>query len=448
MKKRERITDLTVGSTPKLLILFALPTLLSNLFQQFYILADTAIAGHILGDNALVAIGSSSSINSLVFTFAFGLNGGFGIIFAQCFGAKKENDLNKAVAKALCINVLVSLFICAFSLAFIKPILALMNTPNSLIGDAYSYIIIILCGSVISMLYNLESTILRSLGDSKTPVYFLIFSSVLNIGLDFLFVKYLKTGVKGAALATVISQMFATILCTVVLKKGYKIVKISKEHFARDKAMLKRLVSAGMTMALMNSIFSIGTLVMQRSINSLGEVVIASHYASRRIAEIFMAPLVTLGTACSTFVGQNFGAKRYERIKEGIKWSMIFAFVFSILAFVLLFFFGTDFAGFITGTKNPNILSNVKMFLQINAPFYFVLGTLFILRFSIQSVNKKTPPLVSSSMELVFKILAATVFIPLWGYIGACIAEPISWCLGAVYLLFTFKNTLKTINKK
>lgn len=445
MRKQGRITDLTVGSTPKLLILFALPTLLSNLFQQFYTLADTAIAGHILGDNALVAIGSSSSINSLVFTFAFGLNGGFGIVFSQCFGAKKENDLNKAIAKALGINLIVSLSICAFSLLFIKPILALMNTPTALIDDAYSYIIIILCGSVISMLYNLESTILRSLGDSKTPVYFLIFSSLLNIALDFLFVKYLGVGVKGAALATVISQAFSTILCFVVIKSGYKIVSISREHFLRDRAMLSRLISAGMTMALMNSIFSIGTLVMQRSINALGEVVIASHYASRKVAEIFMAPLVTLGTSCSTFVGQNYGAKRYDRIKEGIRWSMIFAFVFSIFAFALLFFFGTRFAGIITGTKSDAVLSNVQMFLRINAPFYFVLGTLFILRFSIQSVDRKTPPLISSSMELGSKILAAFVFIPLWGYVGACIAEPISWCLGAIYLLFTFRGTLKRI---
>lgn len=448
MKKHERITDLTVGGTPKLLLLFALPTLLSNLFQQFYTLADTAIAGHILGDDALVAIGSSSSINSLIFTFAFGLNGGFGIIFAQCFGAKKENDLNKAIAKALSINIIVSLSICILSLMFIKPILALMKTPTALINDAYSYIIIILCGSIISMLYNLESTILRSLGDSKTPVYFLIFSSLLNIGLDFVFVKFLNTGVKGTALATVISQAFATVLCSIVLKRGYKIVSIKKEHFSSDKAMLSRLLSAGMTMALMNSIFSIGTLVMQRSINALGEVVIASHYASRKIAEIFMAPLVTLGTACSTFVGQNYGAKKYGRIKEGIRWSMIFAFSFSIIAFVLLFFFGTRFAGIVTGTKSPEVLANVRMFLRINAPFYFVLGTLFILRFSIQSVDRKTPPLISSSMELGSKILAAFVFIPLWGYVGACIAEPISWCLGAIYLLFTFKSALnKIINK-
>lgn len=445
MKNSRRITDLTVGSTPKLLILFALPTLLSNLFQQFYTLADTAIAGHILGDDALVAIGSSSSINSLVFTFAFGLNGGFGIVFAQCFGAKRDNDLNKAIAKALGINLVVSLSICAFSLAFIKPILALMNTPTALINDAYSYIIIILCGSVVSMMYNLESTILRSLGDSRTPVYFLIFSSVLNIALDFVFVKYLGVGVKGAAMATVIAQLFATILCAIVIKRGYRIVNIKKEHFLRDRKMLSRLLSAGLTMALMNSIFSIGTLVMQRSINALGEIVIASHYASRKVAEIFMAPLVTLGTSCSTFVGQNYGAKKYDRIKEGIRWSMIFAFVFSILAFVILFFVGTQLAGIITGTKNPEVLSNVRMFLRINAPFYFVLGTLFILRFSIQSVDRRTPPLVSSSMELGSKILAAFVFIPLWGYVGACIAEPISWCLGAIYLLFTFRSTLKKI---
>lgn len=446
MRKNSKITDLTVGSTWKLLLLFALPTLMCNLFQQFYNLADTAIAGHILGDNALVAIGASTSINSLVFTFAMGLNGGFGIVFAQCFGAKNYDELNKAIAKSLGINIIVSTFICVLSLVCIKPVLVMMNTPEALINDAYSYIIIILCGAYVSMLYNLESTILRSLGDSRTPLYFLIFASLLNICLDIVFIKYIGLGVMGTALATVISQLLASVLCFVVIKKNYKIIHINKSHFLRDRGMLSRLISAGLTMALMNSIFSIGSLIMQRSINALGETIIASHFASRKIAEIFMSPLITIGTSCSTFVGQNYGAKKYDRIKQGIRVSALYALGFSVVAFFVLFFFGGRFAGIITGTENADVIANAQMYLRINAPFYFVLGMLFVLRFSIQSVDRKTPPLVSSSMELGTKVLAAFVLIPSFGYIGACVAEPISWCLGAVYLLFTFRSTLKNIN--
>lgn len=447
MKNRGKINDLTVGSTWKLLLLFAFPTLLSNLFQQFYNIADTAIAGHILGDNALVAIGASSSINSLVFTFAFGLNGGFGIIFAQCFGAKKYDEMNKAIAKSIGINLIVSVFVCVFSLAFIRSILVAMNTPLSLVDDAYSYIIIVLCGCVISMLYNLESTILRSLGDSRTPLYFLIFASIINIVLDIVLIKYLHFGVKGTALATLFSQTIATLLCYVVIKKNYKIISVKKEYFVGDWGIFKHLLSAGMTMALMNSIFSIGSLIMQRSINSLGETIIAAHYASRRLAEIFMSPLITIGTACSTFVGQNFGAKKYGRIRQGLKWSCIYAFAFSVVAFCVLFFFGGRLATAVTGTSNADVVANTQLYLRINAPFYFVLGLLFVLRFSIQSVNKKVPPLISSSMELGTKLLAAFVMIPLWGYFGACVAEPISWCLGSVYLLFVFKKALNNLGE-
>lgn len=446
MKKNGKVTDLTVGSTWRLLLLFALPTLMCNLFQQFYNLADTAIAGHILGDNALVAIGASSSVYSLIFTFAMGLNGGFGIVFAQCFGAKDYDELNKAIAKSLGINIIVSTYICVFSLAFIKPVLAMMNTPTALIDDAYGYIIIILCGAYVAMLYNLESTILRSLGDSRTPLYFLIFSSLINICLDIVFIKYVGLGVKGAALATVIAQLLSSILCFVVIKRNFKIIKLKKSHFLPDRSMLSRLFSAGMTMALMNSIFSIGSLIMQRSINALGETIIASHFASRKIAEIFMSPLITIGTACSTFVGQNYGAKKYDRIKQGIRWSAIYALVFSVVAFFVLFFAGGRLAGLVTGTQNAEVIKNASMYLRINAPFYFVLGMLFVLRFSIQSVDRRTPPLISSSMELGTKLLAAFLLIPTFGYIGACVAEPISWCLGAVYLLFTFRSTLKKIN--
>lgn len=241
MKKNGKVTDLTVGSTWRLLLLFALPTLMCNLFQQFYNLADTAIAGHILGDNALVAIGASSSVYSLIFTFAMGLNGGFGIVFAQCFGAKDYDELNKAIAKSLGINIIVSTFICVFSLAFIKPVLVMMNTPSALIDDAYGYIIIILCGAYVAMLYNLESTILRSLGDSRTPLYFLIFSSLINICLDIVFIKYVGLGVKRAALATVIAQLLSSILCFVVIKRNFKIIKLKKSHFLRDRSMLSRL---------------------------------------------------------------------------------------------------------------------------------------------------------------------------------------------------------------
>ena len=438
--------DLTQGNVAKLLLFFAFPTLLSNVFQQFYNLADTAIAGHILGDNALVAIGASSTVNSLVLSFAWGLNGGFGIIIAQCFGAKDFKKLKKSVAISLSINVLFSLIVCIFSIFMSRPMLQALNTPAARLNEANSYISVILVFIIVPMLYNLEAVILRSLGDSKTPLYFLIFSSVLNIILDYVLIKFTQMGVKGAAVATVLAQLLSVILCFVVILKNFKIIRLKKNDFHFSASLFKNMMSAGMAMAVMNSIFSIGSIIMQGSINALGEDVIAAHLGSRKVAEMFMQPLVTIGTACSTFVGQNYGALKIGRIKASIKYSTIYSLIWSVFTFFILWFFGGQIARLVTGSASHVVFDNTQMYLRINAPFYFVLGLLFTLRFSIQSVDRKMPPIISSSMELASKIAAAYLFIPLWGYLGACIAEPLSWTLGALYLLFVFKKEFKRLD--
>lgn len=438
--------DLTQGNVAKLLLFFAFPTLLSNVFQQFYNLADTAIAGHILGDNALVAIGASSTVNSLVLSFAWGLNGGFGIIIAQCFGAKDFKKLKKSVAISLSINVLFSLIVCIFGIFMSLPMLQALNTPAARLNEANSYISVILVFIIVPMLYNLEAVILRSLGDSKTPLYFLIFSSVLNIILDYVLIKFTQMGVKGAAVATVLAQLLSVILCFVVILKNFKIIRLKKNDFHFSASLFKNMMSAGMAMAVMNSIFSIGSIIMQGSINALGEDIIAAHLGSRKVAEMFMQPLVTIGTACSTFVGQNYGALKIGRIKASIKYSTIYSLIWSVFTFFILWFFGGQIARLVTGSASQVVFDNTQMYLRINAPFYFVLGLLFTLRFSIQSVDRKMPPIISSSMELVSKIAAAYLFIPLWGYLGACIAEPLSWTLGAIYLLFVFKKEFKRLD--
>lgn len=438
--------DLTQGNVAKLLLFFAFPTLLSNVFQQFYNLADTAIAGHILGDNALVAIGASSTVNSLVLSFAWGLNGGFGIIIAQCFGAKDFKKLKKSVAISLSINVLFSLIVCIFGIFMSRPMLQALNTPAARLNEANSYISVILVFIIVPMLYNLEAVILRSLGDSKTPLYFLIFSSVLNIILDYVLIKFTQMGVKGAAVATVLAQLLSVILCFVVILKNFKIIRLKKNDFHFSASLFKNMMSAGMAMAVMNSIFSIGSIIMQGSINALGEDIIAAHLGSRKVVEMFMQPLVTIGTACSTFVGQNYGALKIGRIKASIKYSTIYSLIWSVFTFFILWFFGGQIARLVTGSASQVVFDNTQMYLRINAPFYFVLGLLFTLRFSIQSVDRKMPPIISSSMELASKIAAAYLFIPLWGYLGACIAEPLSWTLGAIYLLFVFKKEFKRLD--
>lgn len=443
-----KVQDFTRGNLKKQLLLFALPIFLGNMFQQFYNIADTAIAGHLLGDGALSAIGATAPLNNLILLVAFGLNGGFGIVISQLFGEKNFERLKRAFAQSLLFVLGFSLLVAALSPFLIDPCLRLLNTPKENYGEARSYIYILLLFVIVTMLYNLEATVLRSLGDSKTPLCFVIISSGINIFLDWFFIAKLFLGVKGAAAATVIAQGISCILCAVVILKNYKIIRISKNSFSKDTALSKQMLSAGLAMGMMNSIFSLGSLVLQSAVNSLGSQYIAAGLASRKISDVYMQPLITLGTSCSTVVGQNYGAGEDRRIGNAVKYSTVYSAVWSVFCLVTSFAFGKYFVLWMTGTEDSLIISNAVMYLKINTPFYCALGLLFNLRFSIQSVNAKIPPLVSSFMELAMKVTAAFVLIPKFGYAGACVAEPVSWVLGAVFLIFAFRTAYKKAKKQ
>lgn len=434
------VQDFTKGNIKKQLLIFALPILLGNIFQQFYNIADTAIAGHLLGDSALSAIGATTTINSLILLVAFGLNGGFGIIIARSFGEKDFEKLKRSFAQSLIFTFAFSLIIAVITPFLINPVLRVMNTPKEIFEEAHSYIFVLLTFVIVTMLYNLEATVLRSLGDSKTPLYFVILCSFLNVFLDWLFIAKFSLGVRGAAVATVISQGVSCILCAVVIMKNFKIIRLSKESFKKDFALAKDMLSAGLAMGMMNSIFSIGSIVLQASVNSLGSGIIAAQLASRKISDVYMQPLVTIGTSCSTVVSQNYGAGETKRIWQTIKYGTVYSAVWSLFCLVTCYAFGKFFIVGITGTEDLEIINNAVMYLKVNTPFYIFLGLLFNLRFSIQSINSKLPPLISSFMELGSKVLAAFVLIPKIGYMGACVAEPISWVLGGIFLIFAFKS--------
>lgn len=434
------IQDFTKGSIKKQLLIFSLPILLGNIFQQFYNIADTAIAGYLLGSDALSAIGATAPINSLILMIAFGLNGGFGIIIARSFGEKDFEKLKRAFAQSLIFVFAFSLIIGVLSPIVLNAVLKAMNTPDVIFKEARSYILILLMFVIVTMLYNLEATVLRSLGDSKTPLYFVIVSSFINIGLDWMFISTFKMGVRGAAAATVIAQGISCILCAIVIMKKFKIVKLTKESFRKDFTLARSMLSAGLAMSMMNSIFSIGSIILQAAVNSLGTQIIAAQLAARKISEVYMQPLVTVGTSCSTIVSQNYGAGKAKRIGQTIKYGTLYSTVWAVFAFITTYLFGKFFIVGITGTEDSFIIDNALMYIKINTPFYCMLGLLFNLRFSIQSINAKIPPLISSAMELASKIIAAFFLIPVYGYLGACVAEPISWVLGAVFLVFAFKR--------
>lgn len=440
--------DMTKGSVTKSILLFALPIFLGNIFQQAYNLADTAIAGHFLGDDALSAIGASSSLFSFLMYFIGGLNGGFSLIIARLFGEKNDEKLKDSIAATVVMNVLLSLAAVAISLVALKPMLVLLKTPDEIMPDAFSYILTVYLGAGVMACYNAQANLLRALGNSVTPIVFLVVSSVCNIGLDVLFIKGFNLGVMGAGLATVVSQFISCVLCQISIVKSYRRYKTTKENYiAFDKLLYKEMFSAGITMAMMNCIFAIGSLILQGAINGLGKAVIAGHLAARKIVEFFMQPMITVSTACSTFVSQNFGAKNMARIKKAVTSSITAELVMSAIFIALVYAFCVPMIGFVTSTKNDEIVQTAKTYLYINMPFFPSLGILYVMRTSIQGIGKRVAPLVSSSIELLSKVFAVAFVAKPFGYKGIACAEPVSWLLCAIFITISFVSAFKQIDK-
>lgn len=439
--------DMTVGSVTGAIIAFSLPILFGNLFQQAYNLADTAIAGHFLGDDALSAIGATSSLFNFLMYFIGGLNGGFSLIIAKSFGSRNDEKIKKCIAATVVFNAVLTVIAMLFALTLIKPVLHLINTPDAVFDDAYKYVFIVFMGTAATACYNAQANLLRALGNSFTPIVFLIISTILNIFLDIVFIAKFNLGVMGASLATVIAQGVSCILCAVTIKINYKRFSTDKNSYRFDKALYGEMFYAGITMALMNCIFAIGSLILQGAINSLGKSVIAAHLGARKIVEIFMQPMITVSTACATFISQNYGAGKVDRIKKAIKVSISAELIMSVVFTAIVYLLATPMIRLVTDTQNEFIIATAKKYLFINLPFYVFLGILYVLRTSIQSIGRRVPPLISSAIELVTKCICAFALTGVLGYTGVCIAEPVSWTLGALLLIFSFSKAVKSLSK-
>ena len=314
-----RVMDMTQGNPVKLILAFAVPLFIGNIFQQIYSMVDTAVAGYCLGDGAIAAIGATSSLYALLIDFASGLNSGCAIVVTQRFGAHDEKKLKSAIAGMIELDAGITLALTVLSLAFLRPLMRFMNTPDSIFEQAYQYIAVICAGMIATIAYNLFSSILRAFGNSRTSLYFLIISSVLNMGMDLLFVAVLGLGVAGAALATVIAESVSALLCGIYVFRHYSAFLPGKADFRVSGSLLGELFSNGIAMALMYCVVDLGSVIFQRANNHLGETIISAHTASRRIIGIMMQPLATISTAFSTFVGQNWGARKPERIRTALR---------------------------------------------------------------------------------------------------------------------------------
>ena len=445
MKQTEKtVNQITEGIIWKQLLYFFFPILLGTFFQQLYNTADAMVVGRFVGKEALACVGGSSSqIINLIVGFFVGLSSGATVIIAQYYGARDERNLQDTLHTAIAFSIVGSFVISILGIVLSPIILRLMNTPEYLMADSLLYLRFYFGGIIFIFIYNIGSGILRAVGDSKNPLYFLIFSCSLNLLLDLLAVTVFSFGVAGIAGATVLAQLISSVLCFLYLYRNFRFLIPSRRHFSYNKKLVSELVTTGFSMGLMNSIFSIGSVILQGSINTLGTSIIAAHTAARRIVMIGNMPLASIASANATFVSQNFGAGRMDRIRDGIRKSSILCLIWSAMFLVMILTLAEPLVKALAGTDDPVIMSNALMNLHINMIFFFPLGVLLTLRMTLQGINYKTIPLISSSMELVIKILASFVFVPLWGYAGASVAEPFSWLLCMLFLLFSYIRIMK-----
>ena len=430
--------NLLKGSILKSLLLFAAPLLVSRIFHQLYNTVDTMIVGNYLGDTSLAAIGSCSAIYDLLVGFALGIGNGLAIVTARSYGAGEEEGVKKSVAASIVIGVICSIVISVIGSLILYPLLKLLNTPAEIIEEAYHYISLIVVSIIVMFAYNLCAGLLRAIGDSLMPLIFLMFSSILNIGLDLLFIVRFNWGVAGAAVATVMSEGISAVFCLIYIGKKMKLLIPGREHFAMDKELYKEMLGQGFSMGFMSSIVSMGSVILQYGINGLGYLTIAAHTTARKLYMFFNMPFASLSIATSTFVSQNRGADQKERIRSAVRLVYIFDIVLAAAITVILFLFSENLVGLISGSRERIVLDNGSLYLKVVGPFYAVLGILGSTRFALQGLGEKLLPLVSSMIELAGKIVFVLLFIPKFGYTAVIVCEPAIWCVMTVQLLYSY----------
>ncbi len=437
--------DLTKGSPAKLILLFTVPLLIGNVFQQFYNMIDMIIVGQTLGKNALAAVGATGSLTFLIIGFAQGLTAGLAIITAQRYGAKDYRGLKKSFAASVVISLVVTVILTVLSLLFIRPMLQLMQTPPEIIDQAQTFISIILLGIFASVSFNLLSNVIRALGDSRTPLFFLIIAVIINVVLDLIFIIYFGMGVEGAAIATVIAQVSSSVLCLVYIKKKMPLLQLRKKDFNFDKEEFRVHLNAALPMAFQSSIIAVGAIVLQAALNSLGTDVVAAQAAAGRIDQFANQPMMSFGIAMATFTAQNYGAKEYGRILQGVRQTLLMSVGFSLLAGAIVIFFGHFFVQLFVSPSETHVFELAQTYFNINGSLYWILAVLFILRYTLQGLGQSKIPTIAGMMELLMRSFAAIVLTGMWGYPGAAAASPLAWIGSVAVLLYSYMCSMKQL---
>lgn len=442
------VKDMTNGSPSKHILGFAVPMLFGMLFQQFYNLVDTIIVGKTLGVEALAGVGATGSINFMIIGFCMGVCNGFVIPVAQCFGAKKPADLRKYVFNGYICSIVFAIVLTLASVIFCRKILIVMNTPADIIDHAYNYIVVIFIGIPTVFLYNMVSGVIRSLGDSKTPVVFLVLSSIINVVLDFFLILVCKMGVAGAGWATVTSQLISGLTCLIYMYKKYDILKGDKSERVLDRRFITNLCMNGVPMGLQYSITAIGSTILQAAVNTLGSTYVAAMTAGSKMFNFTCCPFDALGSTMATYAGQNVGAAKIKRLGQGVRSAMIIGSVYSVLSLIALYFTTDYIALLFVNASETTIIALTRQFILASACFYIPLTGVNVVRFCIQGMGFSVFAISAGILEMIGRAFAAIILIPSIGFMGACLASPIAWIAADAFLFPAFIHCAKKLNAR
>lgn len=433
------VKDMTKGSTLKLILEFAVPTCMGMLCQQLYSMVDTIIVGKVLGVNQLAGVGATGSLFFMVIWFCIGICNGFSIPIAQMFGANKEVDLRRYVANSTWLCVIFGVVITLFVSLFCRQMLVLLRTPEDIFSYAYIYILIIFLGIPCTFLYNFLAGVARALGDSRTPLVFLIVSSVLNIVLDFILMIPVHMGVAGAALATVISQGVSGVICLFYMKRKFSILTFSRDEWKIRGVYMKNLCGIGLPMGLQYSITAIGTLVITAAVNQIGAAAVAGVTAAQKIGNLITCPVESLGQTMAPYTGQNIGAGKTARVVEGVKKASICGFIWSAICIPVLFFFGKPMTLLFLNEVNDQVLTYSFQFMMVTAMGYCLLTLVNVVRFSIQGMGYSGFAMIAGVLEMSARSLAGLVLTPMLGFMGICLSNVLAWIFADAFLLPAFR---------
>jgi len=450
--KKSTMRDMTSGSPLKLMVAFWLPLACGTLFQQFYNMVDTVIVGKFLGVNALAGVGSTGSINFMILGFCLGLCSGFAIPVAQKFGQKDYSGLRRYVANTAFLTVVFSAVLALATCLLCPHILNWMNTQPEFYNEAYNYIFVIFLGIPASMLYNVTAGIVRSLGDSRTPLYFLIVSSFLNIGLDLLFIAVFGWGVAGAAWATVISQAAAGVLCLIFMMWKFDILRMQKDEMRLSGSHIRHLCGVSLPMGLQYSITAIGSVVIQTIVNGMGTTFVAATTTGGKVNQLLFAPMEAIGPTSATFAGQNIGAGRTDRVRKGMCASNLMGVVLALIGMAVVFLFGRGIAGMFIDQKDAavaaEVLAHAQRFLVGNSLFYIALNVIFAMRFTIQGLGFSRVAMIAGAFEMVARVGVGVLATPYWGFDAICVANPAAWVAADIFLVPCYYYVIRKLERR